>query len=1008
MLFYLSAHFLPFLRAVRRLPKVVLAIGALVFPLESFAQAPWGGPLLQRGIAAVSCGAASVDVSGTTLPASDMYTFGLVDLRTPVASDYAGCGTGVPLWNAPMYHHPSWNAQDLGNVFGITLDDEGNMYAAAHGLYGTYKPLHHRYGDIGGGATDLAAAGTVYRIDGMTGMVSVFAVIPGQQTMTINSSFSSGPGLGNIAYDRVHDQFFVSSMEDGKIYRVDGTGTVVDSFDPLAPDSGAPGLPPRHERVWAVEVSEGAVYYSITNDGTTLNPGEIRRVNLDGSGGFNVSSDALVINVPGQNAVYNGGTPATDISFSLDGNKMLVGTRTMQTDTTAYNHRSSTHLLERSGGVWTVSGTDSTGCNDQNGEAYGGVAFGEENGLQEQIAWTSSADMASGVGPHGLYGIRLADFPASGQAPASFKVPYDPAFANLPAEDRKGSGGDIEILRERPECMEIEAGEIACPEAPDEPYTVELEITNNSGQTALYAWLTPAPSPPLGGSAIQPEPSGILTLPAPLPSGASTNLSIELPADTAGGTVCFRVTLFTREGDECCTETICVDIPSCECAEVLGSEVACEVLDDGTIQYTLFLEVRNLTHLSANPTGFAYATFLPPNGFSPAFAQPSPNPIPPGGTGLVEATFLGTPGTLCFQLGLHDEALEECCSLRLCIDLPECPPATGEPDECRVETRVACEPREGDGPGVATLNYTVFNNANVPRTYNWSISGTANPGCSNTLSPGNFIPSSGTLGPIPPGGSMSTPIEVICEGFEPGDCAGFAITASYNDEVEPLLCEGVVFRPRLDGPRIRADIGDDLVIPDEETVPIAFSVENPTETPVKAVIRLRDSAGILGFSDGRGEFSPYVFLNEELKAGESRRVVVDVRRFDGGSAAPGWTLIEVAAGEEEGPAPGAPLLTLPALLPPTEDSGEFAVRRIVVEDREAMSFVLTVPTVTGRKYRIEEASHPAGPWSPADSTTTDSIMDEEGYIRGANRDVDCRVLCEPSERRIFFRAVEYR
>ena len=198
----------------------------LVLHTSSLAQAPsWGTPLTQPGIAAATCAGPAKDLAGLPIPASAAYTFGLVDLRNPTLPDYGGCVSGAPLWNAPMFHHSSWNAKDLGNVFGITLDARRNIYLAAHGLYGAFRPLHHRYGDIGGGAADLSAAGTIYKVDRVTSAVSVFAVVPGQQAMTLSGGLVSGPGLGNVTYHEKNNQFFTTSLEDGKIYRIDASGT---------------------------------------------------------------------------------------------------------------------------------------------------------------------------------------------------------------------------------------------------------------------------------------------------------------------------------------------------------------------------------------------------------------------------------------------------------------------------------------------------------------------------------------------------------------------------------------------------------------------------------------------------------------------------------------------------------------------------------------------------------------------------------------------------------------
>ena len=644
---------------------------------------------MQRGIAAVSCGAPAEDNLGNPLAASAVFTFGLVDLRNPAPTNYGPRGSAAPFWNAATYHDPSWNAENLGNVFGITLDSSGNMFVAAHGLYGQYRPVHHRHGNLGGGTSSLLAAGTVYRVDAGSGALTVFAVIPGQQGMLITPNFSSGPGLGNIAYDKANNQFFVSSLEDGKIYRLSSAGAILGSFDPLTPDNGAPGMPPRSERVWAVEVLNNAVFYSIRNDGDGANPGVIRRVTLNGSGDFIPGSDIAVMKVPPQAYVNAGGTPISDITFSLDGQTMILGARTMLSDTYSYNHSSATHMAQMIGTTWTPVRRLCTGCNVPEGEGYGGVAFGEEAGAQEAVLWSSSADMAVNYGPHGLFGVRATDFPVNAQAVNSFKVPYVPGLLNVYQDDRKGSGGDIEIMRQTARCSELSLSEVHCPESKGGPFAATLNIKNLSTNTIHYIWMTPCPTPSLPAGAItaQPQPSGTVMLPAPLPPGSSATVTLTLPSDSGGQTVCFRVTLLDKSGNQCCTDKVCVSVPPCDCAEVIGRKVTCEPQADGTIKYSIVLVIKNLTHLSANPFGIAYVSVLPPTGFSPTFATPTPNPIPPGGTGTATLYYYGTPGPICFSIGVHDDSLEECCAPKeICLDLPDCPPAPF------ASTRVALDP----------------------------------------------------------------------------------------------------------------------------------------------------------------------------------------------------------------------------------------------------------------------------------------------------------------------------
>lgn len=140
----------------------------------------------------------------------------------------------TPLLFSNQYALPSevWNIANLGPVFGICLDEASppNIYVSATTTFGNYPSS---WGPGGPGA--------VYRLDGVTKDISLVATLP-----------NSGVGLGDVTYDRHHDQLFVSNFEDGCIYRLTTGGVTLQRFDPWGADSGAAGFAPLGERVWAV------------------------------------------------------------------------------------------------------------------------------------------------------------------------------------------------------------------------------------------------------------------------------------------------------------------------------------------------------------------------------------------------------------------------------------------------------------------------------------------------------------------------------------------------------------------------------------------------------------------------------------------------------------------------------------------------------------------------------------------------------------------------------------
>ena len=143
-----------------------------------------------------------------------------------------------------------WNAAMMGQVFGVALDNEGDIFTTASSVYGDF---------IRSSATTNLLGGLVFRIDRLTGLVTPFIAPCASATFTsackTNNQIpnTNGVGLGNIAFDPVHQQLLVTNFEDGLIYRLTGlsgpTGTIVGS--PYGPfdnttynkqDEGTPGF----------------------------------------------------------------------------------------------------------------------------------------------------------------------------------------------------------------------------------------------------------------------------------------------------------------------------------------------------------------------------------------------------------------------------------------------------------------------------------------------------------------------------------------------------------------------------------------------------------------------------------------------------------------------------------------------------------------------------------------------------------------------------------------------
>ncbi len=240
-------------------------------------------------------------------------------------------------------------ASQVGQVFAVTLDDGlggkvPNIYLGATSAYGLHIVTPDADGDgwserakTGApdaewmsaqfGATLSGGPGSIYKIDGQTGAASLFATLPD----------NSGPGIGDVVFDKASRQFFASDLDSGLIYRLSETGEVIDSFDhgvkarpakglsevaddgkkadihSPAFDSQNPdswGYTPDERRVYGLVVNDGRLYYAVH--------GQVWSVGVSADG---FADDARwELDVEG----LPGDGPITDMLFDKDGRMYLA------------------------------------------------------------------------------------------------------------------------------------------------------------------------------------------------------------------------------------------------------------------------------------------------------------------------------------------------------------------------------------------------------------------------------------------------------------------------------------------------------------------------------------------------------------------------------------------------------------------------------------------------------------------------------------------------------------
>jgi len=538
----------------------------------------------------------------------------------------------------PSYHGPSssWTRDKLGDIFGLTLDDSGSIYVTATTAYGN---------DIyptGGNAMDI------YKIDGGTGAITLFKTLP-QSPATF-----PGAGLGNIAYDCTHKNFYVSDIDDGLIYRLDLSSNTLSTWDhglhlPTAnpPSAAIPDVPtaaftPLGRRVWGLQEHNNRLYYAVWwEDEGQPNPthaNEIWSIALSSSGDFVLGTDQLEISMPPFDT-QNYSNPVSDISFGPAGT-MLLTERSMFGDSLPNAHKSRALEYMLSGTIWIPTSHifDVGSPNVATTSSAGGVDY--DFGAGGRVWVTGDALHYPSLYPDYIYGLQ--GLPASGGSITN-SILID--LNGITTSDNKTQIGDVEVPC--PDC-EIN-GTVVTPSMPGAPYTYQFTVTNHSNQAASNIVILPVS----GVTSITPQ--TIHLSPPLLPGQTSQTFTLTLNGAQPGVQACFNIALVSSDGTKCCSRQLCVPIPSC--FEVLSQVVKC--LPNGQVQVTVTLknlEAYTLYYVAILPSD-------PTKTATPSFITLG-TPVPPFGTTTISTVIspVANGETVFYTLTIHSSDLDICCS----------------------------------------------------------------------------------------------------------------------------------------------------------------------------------------------------------------------------------------------------------------------------------------------------------------------------------------------------------
>jgi hypothetical protein len=332
--------------------SALIGAGALLGLAAATATAQTGPAVLIDGNAVVT------GFSGTQPPLPfppEVADKATIDLNGPAARVMDLQSPGAPpqaqLLTAPKPF--TVVAGQVGQVFAVALDGATppNIYLGATSSYGLPivvpgpggAPMRTRQGGANasfmpglfGPAPQGGGPGSIWRVDGVTGEVRLFA------NVTLGGMPNSGPALGGLAFDAASNTLFAADRETGMIHRFDLTGRERGRFDHgtqgrmaagLAPvpydpstrlDIASPrfhsdnpatwGYAPFERLVYGLAVHSGRLYYAVA-DGL-----QIWSVAISPDGTFGADPRVEI-----QVSPWDGGSEISKITFDNPGRMLLA------------------------------------------------------------------------------------------------------------------------------------------------------------------------------------------------------------------------------------------------------------------------------------------------------------------------------------------------------------------------------------------------------------------------------------------------------------------------------------------------------------------------------------------------------------------------------------------------------------------------------------------------------------------------------------------------------------
>jgi hypothetical protein len=511
-------------------------------------------------------------------------------------------------------------AREVGQVFGATADDAPapNLYLAATSAYGLqiigpdrnddHQPdrLHQgepqaRWMPGQWGFDPLSGPDSVWKVDGTTGKISLFA------TITTEGQRNTGPALGNIAFDAAHQQLFVSDLQTGLIHRLDLEGHDLDQFDHGLIARSREGLPPRaydpstrvaitdfgfdpqapdswgfaepQRRIWGVAVQQDRLYYAVAQ-GKTPRP-EVWSVGIDALGSLTPEARWELSLDPASPDFE-----ISDIGFTADGAMLLAqrGPRAPAFDYSSFTLDGSAEVLRYTPAAegWSAAAQHyAVGFADALTNTTGGLALGPAYDAQGRLQaadcsgtlWTSGENLrnATALEAQLAAGGMLSVDGAQAQPVAllydqnappwvSYQTDFDALYPSIP---QTGHIGDVAVLgcpeaaKPKPQACASSSVSLHC-DAESGFYIADIAIKSRTALPPARVKLS--------------DPSGQLLS---LPQDLAFDKRLSVPVTGLGPNQIGQISICSYDGStdgapyDCCNTSVSFETPAAICKKVV-------------------------------------------------------------------------------------------------------------------------------------------------------------------------------------------------------------------------------------------------------------------------------------------------------------------------------------------------------------------------------------------------------------------------------------------------------